>query len=208
MAEAKRRARRRRLLLAVVAVLIAGGALGAALGVRSSNGSGGAGARVASDQILNPVPDGAADCGRGVSGGGFRVWACMSGGAAAGHPHPKELLVARSDGSSDAYPEWGGQGVAAGDGEVVAFHDLNVVRVTSSRLVPLVTTSELARALYVRRTAILWPMYDLRVDARGGVYFVASYLNRSGKGCQNRMLERTAQGRVRQIRALRSSVCS
>jgi hypothetical protein len=165
---------------------------------------------VSSRQISNPLPDGAADCGRGVSGRGFRVWACMSGGAAAGRPHPKELLVARSDGSSVAYPEWGGQGVAARGGEVVAFRDLNVVRVTNRRLVPLVTTSELARALHVRRTAILWPMYDLRVDACGDVYFVASVPKPGHAGCRNPLLERTAEGTIRQIRASisRSNNCT
>jgi hypothetical protein len=210
IAEAKRRARQRRLLLSVVAVLIAGAALGAAFAVRSSNGSGGAGAGVAPYQIANPLPDGAADCGRGVSGPGFRVWACMSGGARAGHPHPKELLVARSDGSSSAYPAFGGQDLAAGDGEVVAVHDLNLVKVTSSRLVPLVTTSKLARALHVRPPAILWPMYDLRVDAHGDVYFVVSAPNPRLARCRNPLLERTATGTIRQIRASisRGNICS
>jgi hypothetical protein len=132
----------------------------------------------------------------------------MSGGARAGHPHPKELLVARSDGSSAAYPAFGGQDLAAGYGEVVAVHDLDLVRVTSSRLLPLVTTSELARALHVRPTA--WPMYDLRVDARGDVYFVVSVPNPRLAGCRNPLLERTATGTIRQIRASisHSNICS
>lgn len=102
-------ARRHRALLAAAALVVGGGgAAGAAVGLRSAN----------------PVPPWVlADCGRGVSGHGFRAFACESGGAAAGHPHPKELLVLRDDGSSVAYPEWGGQGVAAGDGDVVAFHE-------------------------------------------------------------------------------------
>jgi hypothetical protein len=132
----------------------------------------------------------------------------MSGGAAVGHPHPKELLVLRNDGSYVAHPEWGGQGTAAGDGEVVAFHDLNVVRVTRSRLVPLVTPHELARALHVRPTAIIWPMNHLRVDARGDVYFSPSVQIRSS-GCWNPLLERTAGGKLRQIRSsiTRSTIC-
>ena len=210
IAEAKRRARQRRLLVGVVGVLIAGSALGAAFAVRSSNGSGGAGARVASHPISNPLPDGASDCGRGVSGPGFRVWACLSGGANAGRPHPKELLVARSDGSSAAYPAFGGQDLAVGGGEVVATHDLDLVRVTSGRLVQLVTTNELAKALHVRPTALVWPMYDLRVDGRGDVYFVVSVPNPRLGGCRNPLLERTASGAIHQIRAsiARSSVCS
>ena len=149
----------------------------------------------------NPVPSWVlADCGSGVSAAGLRVFTCESGGAAVGHPHPKELLVLRDDGSSAAYPEWGGQGVAAGDGEVVAFHDLNVVRVTSSGLVPLVTPDELARALHVRPTAIVWPMNHLRVDARGDVYFSPSVPIRS-YGCWNPLVERTAGGKIREIQA-------
>jgi hypothetical protein len=186
IAEAKRVARRQPVLLAAAVLVVGGGgAAGAAVSLRSSD----------------PVPPWVlADCGRGVSGQGFRVFACESGGAAAGHPHPKELLVLRNDGSSVAYPEWGGQGVAAGDGEVVAFHDLNVVRVTRSRLVPIVTPDQLARALHVRPTASLWPMNDLRVDARGDVYFAPSVPIRPS-GCRNPLVERTAGGTIFEIRA-------
>jgi hypothetical protein len=167
-----------------------------------------AGAAVSS-RSSSPVPRWIlADCGRGVSGSGFLAFACESGGAAAGHPHAKELLVLRSDGSSAAYPEWGGQGVAAGDGEVVAFHDLNIVRVTSSRLLPLVTPAQLAKALHVRPTAIAWPMNHLRVDARGDVYFSPSVQMRPS-GCWNPLVERTVSGTIREVRAsiTRSKIC-
>jgi hypothetical protein len=193
--EAKRVARRHPVLLAAAVLVLGGG--------------GAAGAAAVSQRSSDPVPPWVlADCGRGVSGPGFRVFACDSGGAAAGHPHPKELLVLRNDGSSVAYPGWGGQGVAAGDGEVVAFHDLNVVRVTRSRLVAIVTAGELARALHVRPTAIVWPMNDLRVDARGDVYFAPSVQIRRS-GCRNPLVERTAGGTIREIRAsiTRSNVC-
>ena len=210
IAVAKRRARRRRLLLGAVAVLIAGGAFGVASVVRSSHGSGGGGARLASRPISNPLPDGASDCGRGVSGRGFRVWTCMSGGAAAGHPHPKELLVVRHDGSSTAYPVFGGQDLAVGDGQVVASHDLNLVRVTTRRLVPLLTSGGLARALHVPPAAIAWPVYDLSVDVRGDVYFAASVPRPGRSGCRDSLLERTAGGTIHQIRASisRGDTCS
>jgi hypothetical protein len=193
-APARLRTRQYPVLLAAAALVVGGGGTaGAAVSQRSSN----------------PAPPWVlADCGRGVSGPGFRAFACESGGAAAGHPHPKELLVLRDDGSSVAYPEWGGQGVAAGDGDVVAFHDLSVVRVTSSRLVPLVTPDELAKALHVRPTAIVWPMNHLGVDARGDVYFSPSIQIRRS-GCRNPLVERTADGKIRVIRAsiTRSTVC-
>lgn len=186
-----RRVTGRHLVLVAAAILVVGGggAAGAGVNLRSSS----------------PVPSWVvADCGSGVSAAGLRVFACESGGVAAGHPHPKELLVLRSDGSSAAYPEWGGQGLAAGDGEVVAFHDLNVMRVTRSRLVPLVTPDQLKRALHVPPSAFLWPMNRLSVDARGDVYFSPSVMTRT-TGCRNPLLERTPDGKIRTIRASMTS---
>jgi hypothetical protein len=133
----------------------------------------------------------------------------MSGGASTGHPHPKELLVVRSDGSSVAYPAFRAGEFAVGDGEVVATYNVNLVRVTSSRLVPLLTSGELARALHVKTTAIM-DIYGPRVDAHGDIDLIASVLNPSHSGCQNLLLERTARGTVHQIRSStpRSNICS
>ena len=142
------------------------------------------------------------ECGSGVPGPGFHVFACMSGGALAGHPHPKELLVVRSDGSSVAYPAYGGFGFAVGDGEVVATFDDSLVRVTSRRLVPLVSRGELASALHRSgKMVLIMGFGHLRVDARGDIYFFASTLIHGRHGCQSRYLERLTGGRIRQIRA-------
>ena len=138
------------------------------------------------------------ECGGGLSGEGLRVFACMSGGARAGHPHPKELLVVRNDGSSVAYPDYGGQGLAVGDGEVIAVYDYSLVRVTGRRLVPLVTQGELSSALH-DQPILLMGFGHFRVDARGNVYFFASTLIRGRHGCQSRYLERLAGGTIRQI---------
>jgi hypothetical protein len=128
----------------------------------------------------------------------------MSGGARAGHPHPKELLVVRKDGSPVAYPAFRIGDPAVGDGEVVATYDANLVRVTSSRLVPLLTSRELARALHIQSTEIA-DIYNPRVDAKGAIYFVASVVSR--RGCQKRILDRTAGGTIHQIRTLRDNTC-
>jgi hypothetical protein len=150
------------------------------------------------EDASNPVPAVASvDCGSGVRGRRFRAFACMSGG---GHPH--ELLVVRSDGSSVAYPAYRGGAFAVGAGEVVAAEDAGLVRVTSRRLVPLLTSGELAGALHVGSTAIT-DVYAPAVDARGDVYFVASLSSRSG--CQNRILERTPGGAIDQIWASSTS---
>jgi hypothetical protein len=201
--KAKRRARRRRLRLAVVALLVAGGALGVALAVRSSNGSGGEGATVASRQISNSV---LVDCARGMPGVGFRAFACMSGGARAGHPHSEELLVVRSDGSTVAYPAFRIGEPAVGDGEVVAAYNDNLVRVTSSRVVPLLTTGALAGALHIRWSPID-DIYGPTVDGYGDIYFHASFAIASRSGCQNRVLERTTGGVIHQISASRNHTC-
>lgn len=171
-------------------------------------GGGGAAVAAVALKSSNPAPAVASGCGKSVSGEGFRVLACMSGGARAGHPHPKELLVVRSDGSSVAYPAYGGFDFAVGHGEVIATYDFNLVRVMRSRLVPLLTSGELARALHVRS---VMGIYDLRVDAHGNVYFVASVLRpRRGSGCRDALLERTAGGTLRRIRRAisPSSICS
>jgi hypothetical protein len=201
--EAKRRARQRRLLLAVFALVMAGGALGAAFAVRSSNGSGGAGATVASRQIANSA---LADCAEGVPGLGFQVFACMSGGARTGHPHPKELLVVRSDGSRVAYPAYRIGKPAVGDGEVVAAYNDSLVRVTSSRVVPLLTRGELAGALHIRRSPID-DIYAPTVDGQGNIYFHASIAIVGRSGCQNRVFERATSGVIHQVSASRNNTC-
>lgn len=190
IAEAKRRARHRRTLVAVSLAAVAAAGVGLTFGL---------------DLIVpRHVPTvSLAGCGSAVSGQGFRAFGCMSGGGGTGRGHGREILVIRSDGSSVAYPDYGGGFLAVGDGEVVATHDdSSLVRVTSSRLIPLVTPGELRRALHLRPTALAY-IYAPKVDAHGGVYFRASVF----PGCQNRLLKRTAGGAIHQIRALRDKIC-
>jgi hypothetical protein len=150
------------------------------------------------EDASHPLPPVASvDCGSGVPGHGFRAFGCESGGG-----HPRELLVVRSDGSSAAYPDYRGGEVVRGDGEVVATYDVSLVRVTRSRLVVLLTTRDLARALHVRRSAIA-DLYAPAVDGRGDVYFVASTLSRAG--CRNGIIERTTGGTIRELWASSTS---
>jgi hypothetical protein len=120
-------------------------------------------------------------------------------------PHPKEILVIRADGSSAAYPAFRTAWLAVGDGEVIASYDIGLVRVTGSRLVPLLTTGKLARALHVRPNAI-WDIHDPRVNAHGDISFTPSVLYRRS-GCRNPVLALTG-GTVRQIRPSTSRNCS
>jgi hypothetical protein len=180
----------------VAAVLVVGGG-GAAIVAVAKN---------ASDSIPAWV---GSDCGASVSGQGFQVFACMSGGARAGHPHPKELLVFRSNGSSVSYPAFRVGEFAVGAGEVVATYNVNLVRVTSSRLVPLLTSGQLARALHVQTTAIM-DIYNPTLDEHGDIYFFASVLSPSRHGCRSPLIERAAGGTVRQMRASTTpnNICS
>ena len=152
--------------------------------------------------VSNPVPAVASiDCGSGVPGPGFHLYACSSGGGGGSDGHGPELLVVRSDGSSVAYPDNDNQSgeVAVGDGEVVVTYDGNLVRVTSSRLVPLLTSHDLVSDLHLRIRAAISGIVGLSVSASGNLYFVASilYLNRTG--CQSRILELTGRGALHQI---------
>lgn len=178
---------RRHALLVAAAVLA--GAAAAAVALHSSK----------------RVPAIAAGCGRSVSGPGYRVFSCMSGGVGVGHPHPKELLVVRDDGSSAAYPVFRTGELAAAGGKVVATYDLGLVRVTRSRLVPLLTNAQLARALHVRANAI-FDIHDPTIDARGGISFSPSVIRR-GSGCRNPRLELTG-GALHRIAASTSRTCS
>jgi hypothetical protein len=204
IAEAKRRTRRRRLIVALTLAVIVGGVVVATMALRSPSGSS---TRFVKG-ISHPASAVASDCGRGVSGQSFRVFACMSAGARVGNPHAKELLVVRSDGSSVAYPAFRVGEFAEGDWEVVATYNIKLVRVTSRRLVPLLTSGELARALHIRSRAIM-DIYKPRVGAHGDIYFVASVLRLSRRGCRNQLLERTTGGTIRQIRSSisRNNIC-
>jgi hypothetical protein len=138
------------------------------------------------------------ECGSGVSGPGYRVFACMSGGADRGQAHPKELLVLREDGSTAAYPTFRVGGFGVGDGKVVAVYGDKLVRVTSRRIAALVAPRGIASALHSQAIFVMGYGH-LRVDARGDTYFFVSTHIRGRYGCQNRSFERLAGGRLRQL---------
>jgi hypothetical protein len=121
----------------------------------------------------------------------------MSGGGDTADGHGPELLVVRSNGSYVSYPDYEGGDFAAGDGEVVATYDGNLVRVTATRLVPLLTSTSLRSALGTSLADIGSPT----VGTDGDIYFVVSIYPGRGRppGCQSRILERTTGGAVRQI---------
>jgi hypothetical protein len=147
---------------------------------------------VADTSSLAPVAGWkAVDCAMGVVGAGFRAFACESGLG-----HPRELFVARGDGSSVAYPAHRPVGVAVHGSDIVASYDNSLVRVTSSRLIPLLTNGELVRALH---TNLIWDIVDPGTDAQGDIYFLASIENPRRTGCQSLILERTTRGTIHRL---------
>ena len=110
--------------------------------------------------------------------------------------HGPELLVVRNDGSFTAYPDNDNQSgrFVAGDGELVGLFNGNIVNVTSSGLVPLLSNKDLLSALHTQPLADIG---GLAVRSDGDIYFVASIINQSG--CQNRIVERITGGLISQI---------
>ena len=104
----------------------------------------------------------------------------------------------RTDGSAAAYPTFRVGGLAVGDGRVVAVYADKLVRVTSSRIVPLVTPRGIASTLH-RRAIFVMGYGRLRVDARGDTYFFTSTHIRGRYGCQSRSFERLTGGQLRQL---------
>jgi hypothetical protein len=170
------------------------------LGVLLALLSAGTACGAATNRTLGSTGELGPECGSGVSGQGYRVFACMSGGADRGHPHPKELLVLRDDGSAATYRTFRVGGFAGGDGKVVAVYGDKLVRVTSRRIIPLVTPRGIASALH-RRTIFVMGYGHLRVDARGDTYFLVSTHIRGRYGCQNRSFERLTGEGLRQLSA-------
>lgn len=82
-----------------------------------------------------------------------------------------------------------------GDGEVVAVYDDNLVRVTSRRLVALVTEDDSrARCIVKRKRSWSWA-------SAISEWIFASTLIHGRHGCQGRYIERLTGGTIRQIRA-------
>ena len=144
-------------------------------------------------------------CGDLAEGYGFAAFVCDSGGGATAFGHPKELLVVRSNGSSAAYPAYGGQELAAGDGEVVAVHNDAVVRVGSHGISTLVSDRELD-GLFTDRSSVA-AINSLAVDRHGDVFLEADLYRAHKFGCRAVILERAATGALHTLWNATGGVC-
>jgi hypothetical protein len=153
-----------------------------------------------SGELRDNSPDriGAASisCADITEGRGFAAFVCDSGGGATAFGHPKELLVVRSNGSTAAYPAYEDGPIAAGDGEVVAGYDYEVVRVTSDGISALVSTRELV-GLFSNSYGVAG-VNGLSVDQHGDIFVVASLYIRK-EGCAAVILERAASGTLEKL---------
>jgi hypothetical protein len=162
-----------------------------------------------SGQLTENQPDklGAAlaDC-TVAAGTGFLAFGCESGGAAVGQPHPKELLVVRSNGSTKAYHTIGGEQdfLTVGDGQVIAVHSYSVVRVTSRTITTLVSERQLAH--FFRGARVVAGINGITVNSTGDVYLTAGvYLPK--RGCGALIVERTTTGALRKLWSATSTLC-
>jgi hypothetical protein len=119
------------------------------------------------------------------------VFTCESGGGATAFGHPKELLVVRSNGSTAAYPAYEDGPLAAGDGEVVAGYNYEVVRVTSHGISVLLSYRELVGL--VGDSYGVAGIIGLAVGPHGDLFVVARLYHHK-YGCATTIAERAATG--------------
>jgi hypothetical protein len=154
-------------------------------------------------------PPARVDCGNsGVVGAGFTVYVCSSGAGGTKYAHWPEMLVVLSDGSYKGYRDAFSQADLVrtmADGEVIASHNDEVVRVTAAALMTLVSERRLRHVAGSRR---IGSIDALAVDSSGDIFLRANYYARNRHGCENARWELTAAGRLKLLwRSKRGLTC-
>lgn len=129
------------------------------------------------------IPDASGYCGRELAGRGFMVFGCASGAG-----RGARLMVVRSDGHTEDYPDTVSQpnDLAASNGTVVALHNGAVVRVGAGGLTTLATRQRLARLASLG--ALRMGDNGLAIDRRQHVYVNQDFLV-AGRGCTDVIVE-------------------
>lgn len=141
------------------------------------------------------------NCGTSASGSGFTAVFCDSGAG-----HPKRLLVLRDNGTTEAYPAFGGGALASTGGEVVAERDYAVVRVMSRRLQPVASSEALDS--FFPDTAGVAGITGLAVDRSGDVFVDANYYAAHRHRCGNAIGELTTTGQLKPLwRSVTGLIC-
>lgn len=123
------------------------------------------------------IPHTSGYCSGGVAGHGFIAFGCASGAG-----RGPRLMIVRSNGSIESYPDSGSQpnDMAASDGTVVAIHNGAVVRIGAHGLETIATQPRLARL--ASGTALRMGDNGIAIDRHGNVYVNQDFLVR-GRGC-------------------------
>ena len=136
-------------------------------------------------------------CGPNARGPGFTVFICFSGAG-----HPKELLVLRDNGTTEAYPAFRLGAITSANGEVFAARNDAVVRVMSRGL-ETIASSQTLNGL-VSGTVII-DIGEIAFSNDRQIFLTTDQENR--KGCTATISEILSGGRVRRLWGRFSRVC-
>ena len=136
-------------------------------------------------------------CGPNASGPGFTVFLCFSGAG-----HPKELLVLRDNGTTEAYPAFRLGAITSANGEVVAARNDAVVRVMSHGLTTIASSQTLNGL--VSGTTII-DIGEIAFSNPRNIFLTTDQENR--KGCTATISEILSGGRVQRLWGRLSRVC-
>jgi hypothetical protein len=136
------------------------------------------------------VPGTPGYCTGGTAGPGFVVFGCASGAR-----RGPRLMVVRSNGSTENYPDHGSQlnNTSSSGGTVVAFHNGAVVRVEANGLKTIATARQLSNV--VPGTVGAMGDNGIAIDRHGNIYVNPDFLF-GRHGCTDVILEIHASGPV------------
>jgi hypothetical protein len=140
-------------------------------------------------------------CGAGVPGPGFIAFGCSSGAR-----RGPRLMVARTNGTTENFPDLGSQAndMSASNGTVVAIHNGAIVRVGVNGLATIATERQLTSLV---PGGLGWPGVGIAIDREGTVYVDRDFIV-ARPGCADVIFEIERSGRIRKLwRSARTNSC-
>ena len=157
--------------------------------------------RMSADSIRVPKET-SGFCGPGVPGPGFIAFECDSGAG-----RGPRLMVVRSNGSAENYPDLGSQSdaMSASDGTVVAIHNHAIVRVGPNGLTTIATQRQLTNLVPGAKFA--WPGVGIGIGREGTIYVDQDFIV-ARPGCADAIFEIEPGGQIRRLwRSGRTGSC-
>jgi hypothetical protein len=135
-----------------------------------------------------------------VPGSGFIAFSCSSGAG-----RGPRLMVVRSNGSTENYPEYGElDAMSASNGTVVAIRNGAIVRVGLNGLATIATQRQLANLV---PGALGWPGVGIAIDREGTVYVDQDFII-GRHGCADVIFQIGPRGQIRKLwRSARTNSC-